>query len=106
MGQLTVRKSHPARGAWIETKAGLVNMANSMGRTPPGVRGLKRSAGKSAIFYNCRTPPGVRGLKHHRHGRDVPFCLSHPARGAWIETDKKAPSDKFDDVAPRPGCVD
>ena len=33
--------SHPARGAWIEMEAGGRKNAQTLGRTPQGVRGLK-----------------------------------------------------------------
>ena len=56
--------SHPARGAWIETHFALEAHHLLGGRTPRGVRGLKRLL---TLFY-CFA------------------LLSHPARGAWIET--------------------
>lgn len=56
-------KSHPARGAWIETPMKDSSPPKTYGRTPPGVRGLKHEDGLPALFADCRTPPGVRGLK-------------------------------------------
>ena len=32
--------------------------------------------------------------------------VSHPARGAWIETSARLTAISQQDVAPRPGCVD
>ena len=32
--------------------------------------------------------------------------VSHPARGAWIETYDEPAADETEDVAPREGCVD
>ena len=56
--------SHPARGAWIETKT-------------------KKKMNKNE---KCRTPPGVRGLKQIDKMQEQARMESHPARGAWIET--------------------
>ena len=120
-------KSHPARGAWIETKEKTGSKAPD-GRTPPGVRGLKLFLVLAVIANNCRTPPGVRGLKlylsHQNHiqaSRTPPGVrglkllskqvarkedASHPARGAWIETATSCKSSSPVVVAPRPGCVD
>ena len=63
-------------------------LANKLeaGRTPQGVRGLK------LIRYCCknnlirRTPQGVRGLKLREGFRTQIDKLSHSARSAWIET--------------------
>ena len=78
--------SHPARGAWIETISVIPEFMEKVGRTPPGVRGLKHFPLHRLYYLVSRTPPGVRGLKHER-GRDAVFSkASHPARGAWIET--------------------
>ena len=79
-----------------------------MGRTPPGVRGLKRNIKHRSFKTSSRTPPGVRGLKlalrlyYLKVARRTPpgvrglklskvyhkdkLRLSHPAWGAWIET--------------------
>ena len=82
-----------------------------MGRTPQGVRGLKRiihimqnphSGSHSArsawiettVIYptgaveTSRTPQGVRGLKQSLTARICPPKKSHSARSAWIETKK------------------
>ena len=61
--KIDYEKSHPARGAWIETKP-LNQIKNLNSRTPLGVRGLKLVPARHAI-----------------HSKE-----SHPARGAWIET--------------------
>ena len=37
----------------------------------------------------CRTPPGVRGLKLHYAIVIGIVRVSHPTRGAWIETLRK-----------------
>ena len=54
-----------------------------------------------------RTPQGVRGLKFtallDKEGMDAE---SHPARGAWIEIEKRLDSVLKVSVAPRKGCVD
>ena len=103
------RASHSARSAWIET--GRVHKLEVVGkgRTPQGVRGLKRypsrqyftrarshsarSAwietairGRQAGCLYCRTPQGVRGLKHHVLPVSRRPAQSHSARSAWIET--------------------
>ena len=55
--------SHPTRGAWIETSNKFLNIIGYLSRTPPGVRGLKRTLRmKTSEDLGC-TPPGVRGLK-------------------------------------------
>ena len=102
--------SHPGRGAWIETVVILNDGIRVVGRTPGGVRGLKHVLNDALLKYTSRTPPGVRGLKpfssssRNRLFRRTPpgvrglkLCIvyrkiinrmSHPARGAWIETSK------------------
>ena len=57
-------KSHPTRGAWIETCWASTGAASTARRTPHGVRGLKR--------YAVALVDGIG--------------MSHPTRGAWIET--------------------
>ena len=59
-----LKVSHPARGAWIETFLSTSEKPKRVGRTPPGVRGLKRVNEQVDFFFVRRTPPGVRGLKH------------------------------------------
>ena len=81
--------------------------ANSLGRTPHGVRGLKFAAlakanetesrtphgvrGLKCIFHELmthglgRTPHGVRGLKYDGEAQRGAHARSHPSRGAWIE---------------------
>ena len=76
--------SHPARGAWIETR-------------PPMDRRLARAR---------RTPRGVRGLKPPRSSWRAVRWASHPARGAWIETSSFPRLSAGRHVAPRAGCVD
>ena len=92
------------------------------------MRGLKLKALTKEYTNPRRTPPGVRGLKHEIDLTLTRYLWSHPARGAWIETDKAAAGmraagrtppgvrglklkpqinfEKYDIVAPRPGCVD
>ena len=56
--------SHPTRGAWIETRPASGAYYRRCGRTPPGVRALKRKVLTQFKYESrCRTPPGVRGLK-------------------------------------------
>ena len=86
----TKGKSHPGRGAWIETAIALLTNAVPSSRTPPGVRGLKPLLVLLLLIRLRRTPPGVRGLK-----RPWPVDTSlppgsHPTRGAWIETQSSA----------------
>ena len=101
----------------------------SLGRTPPGVRGLKQKTKSSLGRHKpCRTPPGVRGLKptflyrpdlfswsHPTRGAWIETLLgdakreelqSHPTRGAWIETERRVNTTTLYIVAPHPGCVD
>ena len=53
-----------------------------VGRTPPGVRELKRGIIRDLARRICRTPPGVRELKHIASLRFLIVHLSHPSRGA------------------------
>ena len=52
------------------------------GRTPPGVRELKRERAVVDAFAESRTPPGVRELKPPRRGAYTGIDRSHPSRGA------------------------
>ena len=79
--------SHPARGAWIETPQEFPRCQQNSCRTPLGVRGLKRQNLSVVRLWPGRTPLGVRGLKLRRLRCPVYQMQSHPARGAWIETD-------------------
>ena len=78
------KRSHPARGAWIEIILAGRNRHLGAGRTPQGVRGLKYLGGVNKTMNVGRTPQGVRGLKSQ-----------------GIEGAKGEPG-----VAPRKGCVD
>ena len=55
-------------------------------RTPPGVRGLKPCWNFACFCFSCRTPPGVRGLKPSYTAQISNEGRSHPAWGTWIET--------------------
>ena len=78
------KKSHPARGAWIE------------------ILSLSRLTSPLA----CRTPQGVRGLKSGMLPDPESGKKSHPARGAWIEIPYPLFAGDREAVAPRKGCVD
>ncbi len=59
-------------------------------RAPHGARGLKRyqRPGYQRIILG-RAPHGARGLKHSsEHAGVLPYRMSRPARGAWIETNR------------------
>ena len=84
----------------------LLHRISLLGRTPPGVRGLKPSFTPIAADLVGRTPPGVRGLKLY-HRQPLPQrARSHPTRGAWIETPQPTTHANSATVAPHPGCVD
>ena len=53
-----------------------------------------------------RTPLGVRGLKQDPTQAGAQLNVSHPARGAWIETADMQFLESRKFVAPRSGCVD
>ena len=56
-------------------------------RTPRGVRGLKLEGSCiTSVETVRRTPRGVRGLKHNERVGTEGERMSHPSRGAWIET--------------------
>ena len=76
--------SHPAWGAWIETRIS----ATARRDTP------------------SRTPHGARGLKHIHIGEVRTLSVSHPAWGAWIETARDGGIRGRYYVAPRMGRVD
>ena len=52
-----------------------------------------------------RTPHGVRELKRNKIHIVWSCLLSHPTRGAWIETTSYAPARRARCVASRTGCV-
>ena len=85
------KKSHPARGAWIE----IVNHSCATMSTPshPARGAWIEMALADHIIppRRCRTPQGVRGLKFLRIHNGRNSCLSHPARGAWIEISSHLP---------------
>ena len=56
-------RSHPGRGAWIETDKAAAEMRAAESRTPGGVRGLKHCFENRILRSFGRTPGGVRGLK-------------------------------------------
>ena len=75
-------------------------------RTPRGVRGLKQR--ESEVY-------AIKAMSHPARGAwiETPQCLllpcyrlSHPAWGAWIETYKSSTIFYIFLVAPREGCVD
>ena len=70
------------------------------------MRGLKPDLRFEKIFDSGRTPPGVRGLKPTLFFVFESVPMSHPTRGAWIETYIGDDGDLFGMVAPHPGCVD
>ena len=45
-------------------------------------------------------------MKHLLNVNHKAHLMSHPARGAWIETRDKPYDDLGEVVAPREGCVD
>ena len=53
-----------------------------------------------------RTPQGVRGLKRPAAGQDGDGEESHSARSAWIETDVELEKKSHGTVALRKECVD
>ena len=63
-----LRRSRPARGAWIEIDCHNQGRNSARGRAPHGARGLK---------YHCRI-------------YDNNTFVSRPARGAWIEITRSA----------------
>ena len=78
------RRSHPTRGAWIETIKGY--REDNCQLSHP-TRGAWIETSKIAV---CK----LRTVK------------SHPTRGAWIETPCFSPATRPKTVAPHPGCVD
>ena len=76
--------SPPARGAWIEITAPLLQARAACGRPPHGGRGLKYFVSHGLIIE----------------------CESPPARGAWIEIIRYNSSKRAYFVAPRTGGVD
>ena len=77
-----------------------------MSRTPHGVRGLKQFALHAVVGVLRRTPHGVRGLKPDLHLLINTRLVSHPTRGAWIETWHGRNTTAAHDVAPHTGHVD
>ena len=67
---------------------------------------MKFARGKVRFGRYGRTPQGVRGLKCEQLSVRVKKLQSHPARGAWIEIDRRRDGQLRSGVAPRKGCVD
>ena len=105
-GVLKPVASLPARGAWIETKAGALTIPISR-RSPHGGRGLKH--GLAANYHWSEASLPARGAWIETHLEvylRVRLSRSLPARGAWIETPHKPCLQILDFVAPRTGGVD
>ena len=103
---LKTEKSLPMRGAWIEMSLNHSFQMRAYGRSPCGERGLKyriRHMQKSAL---CRSPCGERGLKFLSAGVFIPYPVSLPMRGAWIEIHKPSENVEKSVVAPHAGSVD
>ena len=101
------RRSHPARGAWIEMWQKHRTYFFPSCRTPQGVRGLKFDVAGAEVGKRARrTPQGVRGLKSSSGSHRRSPTASHPARGAWIEMAICSNEPRPRRVAPRKGCVD
>ena len=76
-------------------------------RTPRGVRGLKLEGSCiTSVETVRRTPRGERGLKHNERVGTEGERMSHPSRGAWIETSSARMALRSSSVAPLAGCVD
>ena len=67
---------------------------------------MKRNPEIMELAIIGRTPRGVRGLKLDHRKERLPRTVSHPARGAWIETVRRGNHLPPPYVAPREGCVD
>ena len=102
---LNAAESHPTRRAWIETGK-TTKWTSPKRRTPHGVRGLKQFALHAVVGVLRRTPHGVRGLKPDLHLLINTRLVSHPTRGAWIETWHGRNTTAAHDVAPHTGHVD
>ena len=79
-----IRRSHPARGAWIEIKA-------------MGFSVFRRSESHPARGAWIEIVSGSASPRRRK---------SHPARGAWIEIIHDMHMSACRYVAPRKGCVD
>ena len=77
-----------------------------LGRTPRGVRGLKRLLPAPCGYLKKSHPARGAWIETAGYIGRQGFAVSHPARGAWIETLAAAPSSVRTIVAPREGCVD
>ena len=79
--------SHLARGAWIEILNFVVLPVPIASRTSQEVRGLKFLCIIFLFRGFRRTSQEVRGLKCWSALLRLCRCMSHLARGAWIEID-------------------
>ena len=59
------------------------------------MRGLKLVILSLLVRLKRRTPPGVRGLKPADYPLLTNRTLSHPTRGAWIETSLEMQNNKY-----------
>ena len=56
------------------------------------------------LAYMGRTPPGVRGLKFATDGTWADIMPSHPTRGAWIEITFRKALEILDESHPTRGA--
>ena len=75
-------------------------------RAPHGARGLKHFSAGVVTRTVSRAPHEARGLKHLIRDRLRVGFVSHPTRGAWIETLCSYVMLQYNQVAPRMGRVD
>ena len=106
--ELSLHRSLPSRGAWIEIGDDSKIASTKISRSPHGERGLKSALGcsypptttslpsRGAWIEICscrrqkppgpgRSPHGERGLKFLPFGSSSGLAASLPSRGAWIE---------------------
>ena len=103
---VTVKRSHPTMGAWIEIEVCCHPLLLPSGRTPRWVRGLKSNNLEYPLLVPSRTPRWVRGLRFWVVSLSNYVFMSHPTMGAWIEMKELAKNQKMGYVAPHDGCVD
>ena len=80
------------RGARGFKRLVMSNLLQALCRAPRGARGLKLVARTAITQIGSRAQRGARGLKLVQGVGLRPVRRSRPARGAWIETDKKSVS--------------
>ena len=99
-------RSHPTRGAWIET-ANMDTININLPSHP--TRGAWIETSIPTLNFPDKPSHPTRGAwieTYNTASTSTQEQESHPTRGAWIETFGWCIASPIGTVAPHPGCVD